>query len=115
MEHPLIEPLSYKGKKYETATLSDYFKTRHKLVLAENVKKSEELQHQALVMSFCENLPPESFGDISADDMDVIAEHVNSVMTKYAESHGMIEGQSPGKKKVPPAGPRIRPATRHAR
>lgn len=98
MDLPLIETLQFKGKKYESVALSDYFKTRHKMALANSISKTEGEQHEALVMSFCENLPPDSFGDISADDMDVIAAHVNEVMEKYAARHGLLEQKEAGKK-----------------
>ncbi len=103
MDLPLIEPLHFKGKKYESVTLSDYFKTRHKMALANNVSRTESEQHEALVMSFCENLPAESFGDISADDMDLIANHVNEVMEKYAARHGLMEEGGAGKKPGKPS------------
>jgi hypothetical protein len=98
MDLPLIEALHFKGKKYDAVILSDYFKTRHKMALANSVSKTESEQHEALVMSFCENLPAESFLDISADDMDVISAHVNEVMEKYAARHGLMEQVSTGKK-----------------
>jgi hypothetical protein len=103
MDLPLIEPFHFKGKKYESVTLSDYFKTRHKMALANNVSRTESEQHEALVMSFCENLPAESFGDISADDMDLIANHVNEVMEKYAARHGLMEQGGAGKKPGKPS------------
>jgi hypothetical protein len=68
------------------------------MALANSVSKTESEQHEALVMSFCENLPAESFLDISADDMDVISAHVNEVMEKYAARHGLMEQVSTGKK-----------------
>ncbi|MDQ3232500.1 MAG: phage tail assembly protein [Pseudobdellovibrionaceae bacterium] len=106
MEYGLIKPLTFKGKRYETVTLSDYFKTRHKMVMAENSKKPEEMQMQLLVMAFCENLPKEAFDELYADDVDGIVLHVNTVMTEYAESHGIVLGKKPRKRPV------IRPVDR---
>jgi hypothetical protein len=100
MEYRLIKPLTFRGKTYETVVLSDYFKTRHKLVMAENSKKPEEVQFQLLIMAFCENLPKEAFDDLYADDADEIAIHVDRVMTEYAESHGVAVGKKPRQKPV---------------
>lgn len=111
MEYTLQKPLLFKGKRYDTVTLSDYFKTRHRMALAQNIKETEAYQHQCLLMSFCENLPRECFDDLYSDDLDFIANHVNEVMLEYAESHGMPREGEAGKKAPPPA-PRkvIRPA-----
>ncbi|MDQ3231788.1 MAG: phage tail assembly protein [Pseudobdellovibrionaceae bacterium] len=100
MEYALIKPLAFKGKRYETVTLSDYFKTRHKMVMAENSKKPQEMQMQLLIMAFCENLPKEAFDDLYADDVDGIMLHVNTVMIEYAESHGITPGKKPRKRPV---------------
>lgn len=100
MEYTLIKPLLFRGKTYEKVILSDYFKTKHKMVMAENARKPEEVQFQLLIMAFCENLPSEAFGDLYPDDADEIAMHVNKVMIEYAESHGVAPGKKPQKKPV---------------
>ncbi len=96
MEYKLSRPVAFRGKNYETVILSDYFKTKHKLAMAENSKKTEEEQQLAFLMSFCEDFPKEAFGEIAADDMDFIADHVAQIMLAYARSKGIdTDGKKP--------------------
>lgn len=98
MEYRFSRPVPFRGKTYETVILSDYFKTKHKLAMAENSKKTEEEQQLAFLMSFCEDFPKEAFGEIPADDMDYIADHVAQIMLAYARNKGLdTEGKKPNR------------------